>query len=380
MRKYLFKVSLDHFAFGLTIPIVVIWQLSRGNNLVEIGVVAAIMTIVTLIADIPTGIVADKYGRKTSLVLGDLLLGLSFGVLALSRSFWMFCIYAFMSGLGWALLSGAEEAYVFETAKKEDKRYRSSISDVTIADELATVAGLLCSTLFSKIFGLQTTIVIAALVLVITAFISAYILTEPSRHKYKPNKKEENIMHGALSFLIKNSQYFIIMIIFAIYYEGGRLLWQPQLVNNGVKIYQLGLVYALFKVFAVCGSILAKKETVNNYKWPLLVAGLILTSTFLMISTNVLSLVLIGFCIYSFTENYTRVMQSDYMNGVINSSRATFLSINNIVRNGYSAALAPFLGIIAVSKISRGFLLLAVVQLIALVMLAALFSRKKILR
>jgi MFS family permease len=379
MRKYLLKVFLDHFAFGLTIPIVVIWQLSRGGNLIQVSAVVAIMTVVTLLADIPTGVFADRYGRKISLALGSLVLGLSFFVLAVSRSFWMFCAYSILSGLGWALLSGAEEAYVFETSKNEDKVYRLSISDVTIVDEVATIAGLLCATLFTKFFGLQNTITVAGIVLVLTAVISIYILLEPPKHLSQIGKSEEKITNGAIVFLKKHSQYFIIMIIFAVYYEGGRLLWQPQLVNNGVKIYQLGLIYGLFKVFAVGGSVLAKKRALDDFKWPLIMAGIVLASTFIMIASNVLGIVLIGFCVYSFIENYTRVLQSDYMNKVIDSSRATFLSLNNIVRNGYSAALAPFLGVIALSRTYRGFVVLAVAQVIAVIALVSIMTRKKIL-
>ncbi len=380
MRKYLLKISLDHFAFGLTIPIVVSWQLSRGNNLVQVSAVVAIITIITLLADIPTGVLADRYGRKISLALGSLVLALSFGVLAMSRSFWMFCVYAVLSGLGWALLSGSEEAYVFETSKNEGKVYRSSISDVTIADEVATIAGLLCAALLTKLLGLQDTIAIAAVILVVAAIASIYILSEPLKHLSEIGKSEENIMHGAVSFLKKHLQYFIIIIIFAIYYEGGRLLWQPQLVNNGIKFYQLGLVYALFKVFSIGGSILAKKKALNNFKWPLIIAGLLLAGTFLIISSDIFSIIMLGFCIYSFIENYTRVLQSDYLNKVISTSRATFLSLNNIVRNGYSAAIAPFLGFVALSKIYRGFLFLAAIQVVAVCALAVVLGKNRMLR
>jgi MFS family permease len=124
MKKYLVKVSLDHFAFGLTIPIGVVWQLSRGINIEQVAVVVSIMTVVTLVTDIPTGVLADKYGRKPSLVLGSAILGLSVSVLAVSHSFLMFCIYGVLSGLGWALLSGAEEAYIFETSQEEKKFIR----------------------------------------------------------------------------------------------------------------------------------------------------------------------------------------------------------------------------------------------------------------
>jgi MFS family permease len=68
MKKYLIKVTLDHFAFGLTIPISVIWQLNRGLNIEQVAIVTTIATILTLVTDIPTGFIADKYDRKLSLI------------------------------------------------------------------------------------------------------------------------------------------------------------------------------------------------------------------------------------------------------------------------------------------------------------------------
>jgi MFS family permease len=377
MKKYLVKVSLDHFAFGLTIPIGVVWQLSRGINIEQVAVVVSIMTVVTLVTDIPTGVLADKYGRKPSLVLGSAILGLSVSVLAVSHSFLMFCIYGVLSGLGWALLSGAEEAYIFETSQEEKKIYKNSLSDVTIADEIATIGGLVIAAVITKYFGLQQTIFSAAMLLGVAAIVSAVILSEPKKHLSEIGRTEKKLTAGALRFLKEHSPYLAIMLIFAIYYEGGRVLWQPQLINNGVKLYQLGALFAFFKLFSIAGSIFAKKSTFQKFRWPMIALGLILGLTFLMISSNILALIIIGFCVYSFAENYTRVLQSDYLNKAVVSHRASFLSLNNIARNGYSAVITPFLGAIALTHIAKGFMFLMIVQVIAVIALGALINRKQ---
>jgi len=282
-----------------------------------------------------------------------------------------------MSGLGWALLSGAEEAYIFETSKSENKSYRNALSDVTIADEAATIGGLIGATIFTKYFGLQQTLLTAAALLVIATFVSIIVLSEPSQHLSEVATNKESLASGGLQFLKRHSQYFLIMVVFAVYYEGGRLLWQPQLVNNGIQLYQLGVLFAFFKLFSIGGSLAAKKLAPQQFKEPLLLAGFILAMTFLMISSSTLALILIGFCIYSFAENYTRVLQSDYLNKAITHNRAGFLSLNNIVRNGYSAAIAPFLGVLALTKVSKGFIFLAVAQVLAIIVLALVMGAKK---
>lgn len=377
MKRYLLKVGFDHFAFGLTIPVGVVWQLSRGINIEQVAIVASIMTIVTIVTDIPTGIIADKYGRKPSLALGSAVLGGSFIILALSNSFLLFCLYGLLSGLGWALLSGAEEAYIYETSDAEGKKYRNALSDVTIVDEVATICGLAGAAIVSKYLGIQEAILFASGLLFISAVLSTIVLTEPTKHLKKIGQVKEKATVSLARLLKKYPSYLIIMLIFAIYYEGGRFLWQPQLVDNGVKAYQLGLLFIIFKLFSIGGSFFAKKYHTTSLKRPMLIAGAVLGVTFALMSANILVIIIIGFCLYSFLENYTRVIQSDYLNNLVTSHRASFLSLNNIVRNGYSAALTPVLGIIALTHVSKGFIALAVLQIIATVALALLYIRNR---
>ena len=379
MRKYLVKVALDHFALGLTIPITVIWQLSRGGTLFQVSVVVAIITAVALITDLPTGIFADKYGRKLSLIVGTIALGVSFILLGLASNFLNFCIYALLNGLGWSLLSGAEEAYVFETAEQLKSTYKRSISNVYITDEVATIVGLGTGALITSLAGLQKTIFVAAIALMLAALLSVYLLDEPKKHKSTQATDKKHIFEHTVNFFKKNSSYGLIMVLFAIYYEGGRFLWQPQLINSGLKIYELGLVYAGFKLFSITGSFLAKHHNFKEYKTPLALAGIMLAGSFVLISDSAMGIVIAGFCIYSFAENYTRILQSDFLNKAITKGRASILSLNNTVRNTYSAALTPILGIAILNKAYRGFIFLAVIQIVAaLLITVALRSRPTI--
>lgn len=377
MKKYLVKVSLDHFAFGLTIPISVVWQLSRGINLGQVGIVTAIMTIAMVLTDIPTGIFADKFGRKCSLILSSLMLSLSTGIFFLSKTFVEFIIYAVVAAIGWSLLSGAEEAYVYETSLADKTIYRRAISNVSIIDESFTVLGLVFSSLLVKLFSMKTTIAISASLLLASFLLAFLLLREPSQKK-SVNPKALHIVTDLNKFIRSNKALAVLMLVFAIYYEGGRLIWQPQLVNNGLKIASLGLVFAFFKLFSVAGSFAIKHREPTNFKLELTTAGIILAISFGLSSINSLLVIVIGLSIYSFIENYTRVLQSDYLNKVVKTNRATFLSLNNIVRNVYSAALMPLLGYLALKHVSKGFLLLLGLQLMSVLLFVSCYPWLKI--
>ena len=301
MNKYLIKIFLDHLAFGLIVPIAVIWQLSRGLNLFQIGILLSVNTVIMLITDIPLGIFADKYGRKISLYFGTVLLGFSFIILSQGDSFISFLIYAIINAIGWSFISGTEEAYLFEFSESNKKSYRNILSNVYITDESATILGLISSSLMASSFGIQKSILLAGLILFASSILTLFIVKNSKKINDIKQAQNTNILIDAINIIKKIKSIVLIMLLFAIFYEGGRLLWQPQLIQHGLKIEYIGYIYALFKVFSILGSLCAKKIYIeHNLENKLFVSGILLTISFLLISHNYISLILIGFCAYSF--------------------------------------------------------------------------------
>ncbi|MEW6378495.1 MAG: MFS transporter [bacterium] len=86
-------------------------------------------TVTVWLMEIPTGIVADRWGRKLSVISGDLLSAISWVIIPLAVSFrgpaqlYMVCACFFLEGIGQTLVSGAEDAWVVDnlaSAGRED--------------------------------------------------------------------------------------------------------------------------------------------------------------------------------------------------------------------------------------------------------------------
>jgi len=378
MNKYLIKIFLDHLAFGLIVPIAVIWQLSRGLNLFQIGILLSVNTVIMLITDIPLGIFADKYGRKISLYFGTVLLGFSFIILSQGESFISFLIYAIINAIGWSFISGTEEAYLFEFSESNKKSYRNILSNVYITDESATILGLISSSLMASSFGIQKSILLAGLILFASSILTLFIVKNSKKINDIKQAQNTNILIDAINIIKERKSIVLIMLLFAIFYEGGRLLWQPQLIQHGLKIEYIGYIYALFKVFSILGSLCAKKIYIeHNLENKLFVSGILLTISFLLISHNYISVILIGFCAYSFIENYSRIIQSEYLNKLIIKNRSTILSVNSLLRNGFSSAITPLLGLLAINSTYKGFYALAAIQIAATIILYRFFKKSK---
>lgn len=101
-----------HFFGGVLIPFFTEW----GN--VSQAVIPQIQLWFmwwSAILEVPTGVVADKYGRKTSVILGLLCSSLGFAVYIIKPHLGFFLLGEFIIALGFALISGADEALLYDT-------------------------------------------------------------------------------------------------------------------------------------------------------------------------------------------------------------------------------------------------------------------------
>jgi MFS family permease len=95
-----------------------IFLLDAGLNNLEAFAANAFFTAGMVIFEVPTGIVADTIGRRTSYLLGTLTLSgaslLYVGLWQIEASFWLWAIVSLLLGLGFTFFSGAVEAWLVD--------------------------------------------------------------------------------------------------------------------------------------------------------------------------------------------------------------------------------------------------------------------------
>ena len=122
-KLYLFQFFMSlHFMGGVLVPFYLDWG---GISFTQIMILQSVFVFSIFLLEIPTGAVADFFGRKTSIVLGALITAISAFVYTSYPSFYVFLVGEFMWALGFALLSGAHEALVYDSLKKIKKENTS---------------------------------------------------------------------------------------------------------------------------------------------------------------------------------------------------------------------------------------------------------------
>lgn len=91
---------------------------------IQIGFFFSTIGIIGFLAEIPTGIIADKHGRKLSGTLGMAILSAAPLIIFFGHTFPAYLIAAILYGLGRALLSGAPESLVYDHKSSSKAMYR----------------------------------------------------------------------------------------------------------------------------------------------------------------------------------------------------------------------------------------------------------------
>lgn len=100
---------------AFTLPIHVLFFLSRGLTLPEVGFVEATFTVVVLLAETPTGYVADRIGRRNSLLVGSALAAAGIVGFTLAHSFEAFLAVVSLRAVAATFRSGTEQAWLYDT-------------------------------------------------------------------------------------------------------------------------------------------------------------------------------------------------------------------------------------------------------------------------
>jgi DHA3 family tetracycline resistance protein-like MFS transporter len=113
-KTYLLLRALAAFGFGVTFTINMIYQVSMvGLSPLQLVLVGTSLEVAAFLFEIPTGVVADVYSRRLSIIIGYFLIGLGFMVEAYP-TFATVLIAQAIWGIGYTFTSGATDAWLVD--------------------------------------------------------------------------------------------------------------------------------------------------------------------------------------------------------------------------------------------------------------------------
>lgn len=114
--------KLMSFCGGLVFyaPVSLLLRTSKGITIEQFFILQMILSLVTLLGEIPTGVIVDKIGYKRALVLSGCLLTVARAMFLFANSMSWFILEAMEEGVAFCLQSGTDSAYLYSVSGREN--------------------------------------------------------------------------------------------------------------------------------------------------------------------------------------------------------------------------------------------------------------------
>lgn len=229
----------------------------RGLSLAQVGLMETFFQIVKVVGQVPTGAFADRYGRRTTFIVGVAIEGAGLLLFGLASNFPLLVV----SYVGWALgitfVQGNDGAYIYDTLAAEERTadYPSRAGRLLAAVAVASMAGSVVGSAVASRFGLQWG-VLGGAVPAVPAILIALSMQEPPRHG-RARLPYLATLRGAFQSLRGRAAVrwaILFEVSLAASMPASALLFQPFLQRHEVPVGWFGIAILPVALGTVAGS------------------------------------------------------------------------------------------------------------------------------
>ena len=366
VRTYVSLTLLSTFASSFIWGINTLFLLDAGLSITKAFAANAFFTAGEVIFEIPTGVVADTRGRRTSFLLGTATLFLTtLAYLWLWRThgpFWAWALVSMLLGLGFTFFSGATEAWLVDGLKAAN--FKESLDGVfakgAIATGVAMLTGTVAGGIVAQFTNLGVPYVMRIVALAATFLIAFFMMHDEGFDRKKRSgylAEVKDVISETVEFGIRSRpvRWMMLSSIFA----GGVAIFafyamQPYLL----ELYGNTAGYA---IAGIAAAIVAGAQIVGGLLVPY-VSRLFTSRTSVLITGligSTIALVLIGLAgnfwivlgllaVWAIIFAAITPIRQTYFNGIVPSAqRATILSADNMLTSFGGVISQPGLGKVA---------------------------------
>ncbi|MCR5800530.1 MAG: MFS transporter [Lachnospiraceae bacterium] len=328
---------------------------ARGFSLVEIGVAETAFHIVSLIFEIPSGVLADVFGRKRMLIVSTIMAIISDLVMIFSFNLFTVCLSTGIRALNYNFASGSGDALAYDSMKRVGveagyERYASNQMIIyricsgisTLAAGLAIFLGHRISYGVSLVFGVAQILVLSS-------------LTEIKGKEY-----DRRLTFGHVMTMVwdcyKESFYFLkntsktVLLMFANSLVGALdilLLFflQAKLPNAGIPGWLLGPALLIMEMGGVLGSKLILGFKKARYRSVFVVAFLVILGGICLEHSGICIVMVIGGFLAALADDALQIRTNAILQDMFPSEqRATLISIEEFTFSVIMIILSPLAG------------------------------------
>lgn len=370
-RLYLGLQFLTGFSFSMIFVVASLYEATVANlSGLQLVLVGTTLEVTVLLFEVPTGLVADAYSRKLSIVIGFFLMGIAFLVEGFFPVFSLILLTQVLWGLGYTFTSGATQAWLSDEIGEENAN-RAFLRGNRF-DLVGSLIGMLVAIPLGNL-GVNLPILSGGVTILLTGFALGLFMPE---HGFKPTPREQRNSFQHMGDILKKGLAVVrsrpllltilgIGFIYGLYSEGWDRLWVKYLVDNFSLPNIFGFNEVAFFGFLRAGGMLlsilvtqqVEKRLDANHApsiaramlWiTILLSAAILTFAF----SPALMISMVAVLMVSITRNVMGPLYNAWVNQRLDSeTRATVISMSGQVDAIGQITSGPIAALISLSSV-----------------------------
>ncbi|MGE7623365.1 MFS transporter [Viridibacillus sp. NPDC096237] len=336
-----------------------------GYNLSEISLFISIFWVVSLLTEIPSGIISDSFGRRNTMLLSCLIRALGLFLLFISKGEIIYLILgAILTSIGESLKSGTLDSWLVESINKtnSDEHLEKIFSINGVIGQTLGIAGGFIGAQFLGNINLSYPVITGGIILCITAFFVLFFIRNENKKviggfKLKNIYKEffDSFKEGVRYFK-ENKKFSYLVISFlplTIILAGPGNQWQLFFQHDNKDIIT-GYLWVFIGFMTFLGTwIVGKIPQIEKRRMNILIVNVIINSvsiaTLTIIGNYIVAFAL--FLVHVFITAGDEIIRITALHKNINNEkRATILSFYYTLE-----ALFTIVGLVLVGLLSDYF-------------------------
>ena len=332
----------------------VLLLVTDGYSLLQVGFAETVFHLVSIMAEIPTGTLADTIGRKKCLIISSMCTMAS----ALTRAFCMtyagVLISVAFSALSYNFFTGSDNALAYDSLLEENASdkydgyvatqtviYRIANGTATLAAGIAVMIGTFCSQMISIV-------ICCVQILTVLGIRENQVITLRKDRRLAQRIRET--CAESLNFLKNNRR--ITRLIFRNCLVGAvdiLLLFflQAKLPMAGVTDIILGPLLFIMSMGGIIGAWASTHVRDMKFGRQFAVCMILVSAGFTASFTNIPVVMTLGGFLAAFADDMIQIRADIEINGMIPSScRATLISVNSFCFSAVMIVLSPLAGLV----------------------------------
>jgi MFS family permease len=331
-----------------------------GLSLTQIGFLGSSYALASILFEIPTGAIADIFGRKFSTILGQFLTGLIMISIMFFQSFYWILGLFFLRGFAWTLTSGADEAWIVDLLKHKKKNnliheyYSKRHSFISFGMVAAGIVGAV----LVKYFGLWIIWPVTGGSMILTSIVFLFGEENFVRKKQHVKKHINELINHTKDSIKYSARHEVIslllmigMITMIITVLTSEITWYPYLQGLGFQDHWFGYLVSASFVFGIFIPYFTKSlsKKLGGYKKYLILMLIIQAIILFAVGfTNILLIAVMMYLLFMTTYDFYGPVKSTFFQKFVPSKmRATIGSSRNMLNSLVVIFAFPLVGFIA---------------------------------